>query len=151
MEALAGPEGGGTAVIRPCSPGLGTVRYRLGKYYDGDFNSFELTSDYRFGAKTTASVGWTRQDVELPGGSFVTHLIPVKATHSFTPLASIQALVQYNGQTAQFSSNIRLAILNRSGTGLFVVYNDRRDTTSFTPVETLGRSFVIKFTRLFDL
>ncbi len=81
----------------------------------------------------------------------MTHLIPVKATHSFTPLASIQALVQYNGQTAQFSSNIRQAILNRSGTGLFVVYNDRRDTTSFTPVETLGRSLVIKFTRRFDL
>jgi hypothetical protein len=55
------------------------------------------------------------------------------------------------GQTAQFSSNIRQAILNRSGTGLFVVYNDRRDTTSFTPVETLVRSFVIKFTGLFDL
>ena len=75
----------------------------------------------------------------------------MRATFNFTPLASIQALVQYNGQTAQFSANVRLALLNRSGTGLFVVYNDRRDTTSFTPVETLGRSFVIKFTRLFDL
>jgi hypothetical protein len=46
------------------------------------------------------------------------------------------------------SSNIRFALLNRSGTGLFVVYNDRRDTTSFNPYETLGRSFVVKYTRL---
>ena len=114
-------------------------------------SSFELTSDYRIGARITASLGWTRQDIELPGGSFVTDLVPVKASYAFTPLASISALVQYNGQTAQFSSNVRLALLNRSGTGLFVVYNDRRDTTSFTPVETLGRSFVVKFTRLFDL
>ena len=81
----------------------------------------------------------------------MTNLVPVKASYSFTTLASLSALVQYNGQTAQFSSNIRLALLNRSGTGLFVVYNDRRDTTSFTPLETLGRSFIVKYTRLFDL
>jgi hypothetical protein len=39
--------------------------------------------------------------------------------------------------------------LNRSGTGFFLVYNDRRDTSSFTPDEVLGRSFVVKYTRLF--
>ena len=41
-------------------------------------------------------------------------------------------------------------LLNRSGTGLFVVYNDRRDTTRFTPYETVGRSFIVKYTRLVD-
>ena len=38
---------------------------------------------------------------------------------------------------------------NRSGTGFFLVYNDRRDTSSFTPDELLGRSFVVKYARLF--
>ncbi len=83
-------------------------------------------------------------------GTFTTDLVPVKASYAFTTLASLQALVQYNSQTSQFSSNIRLALLNRSGTGLFVVYNDRRDTTEFTPIETLGRSFIVKYTRLLD-
>ena len=128
----------------------GTARYRIGQYYDGDFNSIELTGDYRFSAALTASLGWTRQDAELPGGAFVTHLMPVKVIYAFTPLASLSALVQHNGQTGQFSSNIRLAILNRSGTGLFVVYNDRRDFTDFTSLETLGRSFIVKYTRLID-
>lgn len=128
----------------------GTVRYRIGDYYDGDYNSVEVTSDYRITSRMTASLGWTRQDVNLPGGAFVAHLMPIKASYSFTTLASVSALVQYNGQTAQFSSNIRLALLDRGGTGLFLVYNDRRDTTSFTPLETLGRSFVVKYTRLFD-
>ena len=128
-----------------------TSRVRHGKYYDGDFTALELASDYRLSARTTASLGWTRQAIDLPAGSFVTNLVPMKASYAFTPLTSVSALLQYNGQTAQFSSNLRLAVLNRSGTGLFVVYNDRRDTTSFTPVEALGRSFVVKFTRLFDL
>ena len=135
----------------PSAPITAAVRLRAGHYYNGDFTSLEFTSDYRLGARLTASLGWTRQDIELPAGSFVTNLVPIKASYAFTPLASLSALVQYNGQTAQFSSNIRLALLTRGGTGLFVVYNDRRDRSSFTPLETLGRSFVVKYTRLFDL
>ena len=76
--------------------------------------------------------------------------MPIKANYSFTTLTNISALLQYNGQTGQFSSNIRFAMLNRSGTGLFVVYNDRRDLLSSTTAETLGRSFVVKYTRLID-
>jgi hypothetical protein len=137
-------------IHNPSARVSGSIRVRVGDYYNGDFNSFELNSDYRISSRMTASLGWTRQDIELPVGAFVTNLVPIKASYAFTTLASLSALLQYNGQTAQFSSNIRLALLNRSGTGLFVVYNDRRDTTRFTPIETLGRSFVVKYTRLFD-
>jgi hypothetical protein len=134
----------------PSARVTGTVRARIGNYYDGDFKGFELTSDYRITPKATASVGWTRQHIDLPGGSFVNNLVPIKANYSFTTLTNISALLQYNGQTGQFSSNVRLAVLNRSGTGLFVVYNDRRDVLSSTAIETLGRSFVVKYTRLVD-
>ena len=77
-------------------------------------------------------------------------MLPVRVAWSFSPQTTIQALVQYNSQAALVSSNIRFAMLDRSGTGFFIVYNDRRDTTTFTPHETLGRSFVIKYTRLLD-
>ena len=86
----------------------------------------------------------------MPYGNFVNHLMPIKANYSFTNLTNLSALPQYNGQTGQFSSNVRFAMLNRSGTGLFVVFNDRRDLLSSTVAETLGRSFVIKYTRLVD-
>ena len=76
--------------------------------------------------------------------------MPVKVSYAFTSLASVQGLIQYNRQTSTISSNVRLALLNRSGTGFFIVYNDRRDTSAFTPGELLGRSFVVKYTRLFD-
>ena len=127
-----------------------TARYRIGHYYDGDFKGLEFTSDYRITSRLIASLGWTHQDIDLPYGDFVNNLVPVKASYAFTTLASVSALLQYNSQNASFSSNIRVAMLNRSGTGLFVVYNDRRDTSSFTPVETLGRSFIVKYTRLID-
>ena len=134
----------------PASRVTATLRYRIGHYYDGDFNGFEINSDYRITPKATASVGWTRQDIDLPYGSFVNNLVPIKGNYSFTTLINLSALLQYNGQTGQFSSNVRFAWLNRSGTGLFVVFNDRRDLLSSTSQETLGRSFVVKYTRLVD-
>jgi hypothetical protein len=96
-----------------------------------------------------SQVGWRRDDITLPGGRFRNDLVPVKISYAFTSLASLQGLIQYNKQASAMSSNIRLALLNRSGTGFFVVYNDRRDTSEFTPDELLGRSFIVKYTRLF--
>ncbi len=126
------------------------VRWRHGGYYDGDFDAYELSFAWRVGQRFVGSAGYTRQNIDLPYGTFHTDLVPFKVSYAFTTLASVQALVQYNNQSSLLTSNVRLALLNRSGTGLFIVYNDRRDTTEFTPIETLGRSFIVKYTRLFD-
>jgi hypothetical protein len=134
----------------PSASFSGTIRSRHGTFYDGDFSSYESTLALRVGARFQSSLGYTRQNIDLVYGQFHTDLVPVKVSYAFTTLANLQALVQYNNQTSQVSSNVRLALLDRSGTGLFVVYNDRRDTTDFNPIETLGRSFVVKYTRLFD-
>jgi hypothetical protein len=74
----------------------------------------------------------------------------MKLRYAFTRPASVQALLQYNTQASTSSSNVRLALLNRSGTGFFFVYNDRRETSPATPEVLLGRSFIVKYTRLFS-
>ena len=51
----------------------------------------------------------------IAGGAI---LGPIGALLALPAAASIQALVQYNNQSALITSNIRLALLNRSGTGL---------------------------------
>jgi hypothetical protein len=128
----------------------GTARYWIGGFYDGDLRGVDLEGTVRVGAHFSSTVGLTQRSIDLPYGRFATTLVPVKVSYSFTTLASLQALVQYNSQTAQVSSNIRLALLDRSGTGLFVVYNDRRETARLTPEDLLGRSFIVKYTRLID-
>ena len=134
----------------PSAPISARLIQRVGKFYDGDYVGWDLTIGLRAGARLIAEVGWDRDDVKLPGGSFKNDLIPVTISYAFTSLANLQGLIQYNRQTSTISSNIRLALLNRSGTGLFIVYNDRRDTSLFTRDELLGRSFIVKYTRLFD-
>jgi len=133
--------------------------YTWGSFYDGTINRFNVSANARVGAKVQASVSWQRDDVKLPYGDFTTDLIPFRFNYSFTPLMNIQALIQYNSQAGDMSSNIRFAMLNRSGTGLFLVYNDQRNTANFTRIDLdtgliildlIGRSFVVKYAYLFD-
>jgi hypothetical protein len=134
----------------PSAPLSASLLHRVGSYYDGDYHGWQLTVGLRAGARLLSEIGWNRDDVTLPGGRFRNDLVPVKVSYAFTSLASLQGLIQYNKQASTLSSNIRLALLDRSGTGFFLVYNDRRDTSPFTAEELLGRSFVVKYTRLFD-
>lgn len=124
------------------------LRWKTGTFYDGDYGGWESTFNVRYGARLQTSIGWNRDDIKLPYGNFVNDLVPIKVTYAFTSLASVQALLQYNSQASSFTSNIRLALLERSGTGLFVVYNDRRDTHDLTSDALLGQSFIVKYTRL---
>ena len=132
------------------APISATLWHRIGSYYNGDYQGWQLIVALRAGARLLSQVEWVRDDVTLPGGSFRNDLVPVKVSYSFTSLASIQGLIQYNRQASTISSNVRLALLNRSGTGFFVVYNDRRDTSVLTSDELLGRSFIMKYTRLLN-
>jgi len=134
----------------PSAPIYASLRQRIGSFYNGDYFAWELTLRLRAGARLLSEIGWNRDDVKLPVGNFKNDLIPLKINYAFTSLASLQGLIQYNSQASTLSSNIRLALLNRSGTGLFLVYNDRRDTSQLTADEQLGHSFIVKYTRLFD-
>ena len=89
--------------------------------------------------------------MKLPYGDFTTDLVRFKATYSFNPRVLLQALVQYNSQIQQLSSNFRFAWLSRGGTGFFIVYNDNRDTyESRSREQVLGRALIVKYTRQFD-
>ena len=135
----------------PSAPISASLRQRTGRFYDGDYIGWDARIGLRVGARLISEIGWKHDDIELPGGSFTTDLVPVKVSYAFTSLANLQGLIQYNKKTSTISSNIRLALLDRSNTGLFLVYNDRRDTSPFTREEALGRSFIIKYTRLLEL
>jgi hypothetical protein len=134
----------------PSAPFSFRVLQKIGTFYDGDYSGWGLTVGMRLGARLISEVGWTRDDVKLPAGDFTNDLVPVKVSYAFTSLMSLQGLIQYNSQASTVSSNLRLALLNRGGTGLFVVYNDRRDTADLASEALLGQSFVVKYTRLID-
>jgi len=55
----------------------------------------------------------------------------------------LNALLQYNTDARQWSSNIRFNIIHRPLSDFFFVYNDRRDTVSDALVD---RALIAKMT-----
>ena len=55
----------------------------------------------------------------------------------------LNALVQYNNDTRQWSSNVRFNIIHRPLSDLFVVYNERRNSVSG---DLIDRAIVAKVT-----
>jgi hypothetical protein len=136
-------------VTDPSAPVFVSTQVTVGNFYDGERKQFNVELGAQSRGKFQASLGYIRNDVELPYGDFVTDLARLRATYSFTPRMLLQALVQYNSQTGYVTSNIRFAWLSRTGTGFFLVYNDERD--SYGPGQTvLGRALIAKYTRQFD-
>ena len=127
----------------------------FGGFYSGTRFSPNATVSYRFRDVFSASIRLNYFDVRLDEGSFTTSVLGLNASYSFTPRIYVQGQLQYNADTEDLGSNIRLAWLNTAGTGLYIVYND---IEHFGVLERTGfsrgpqqRQFVIKYTKLLDL
>ena len=69
-------------------------------------------------------------DIELPQGAFTTHLVTGRVNYFFNTKVFVNALLQYNTDTSQWSSNVRLNIIHRPLSDIFLVYNERHDSRS---------------------
>jgi len=124
--------------------------YTLGGYYGGSRIVASSTLKFRIGETFNVEGTWNHNKYDLPYGDFTTDILRARLSYSFTPRLFVQGLLQYNDLIEIWSSNLRLGWLQSANTGLFVVYNETRDTFD----DTLGlrdRSFIVKFSRLFDL
>jgi len=127
----------------------------FGEFYSGTRSSPYGSISYRFRDRLTTSVSMNYFDVKLDEGSFTTSLVRLTGSYSFTPRIYLQANLQYNDDSKNLGSNIRLGWLDTAGTGLFIVYND---TEFLGDIDPLGfrsgprqRQLVIKYTKLFNL
>lgn len=127
-----------------------STRLTFGGFFGGSRVVTAPQIRFRLSDVFNTEVLWTRNDVELPFGAFVTNLVSSRVSYSFTPRVYLQALVQYNDRANVWSSNVRFGWLNQANTGLFVVYNDTQGLFDSTLLRA-DRSLTIKFSRLVDL
>ena len=133
-------------------------RFTIGGFFGGDRVSQSHTVRLRAGDAFTGELTWSRNDVDLPAGSFVTNLLRSRLSYSFTPRIFVQSLAQYNDSARLWSVNVRAAWLQNANTGLFIVYNDTQLIDEiFEPGEgprfgdRSDRSLTIKFSRVIDV
>jgi hypothetical protein len=119
-----------------------------GGFLSGDKNTYGPRVTLRRGSTFTTSLRYTHNDVNLPEGDFRTNLVQWRASYSFTPLVSLESLIQYNDAAENWALNLRFGWLNTAGTGLFIVFNETDGLMGLGPID---RSFVVKYTRQFDI
>ena len=124
------------------------LRTLIGGRFGGDRITLEPELKYRIGEKFTSELTWSYNDFELPGGDFTVNVGKLRATYSFTPSISIQALVQYDDRTDVVATNLRFAWLQSASAGLYLVYNEIDDRHA---IGKPHREFILKYSRIFDL
>ncbi len=127
-----------------------TLRVTAGGFFGGDRLALSPTLRWRLGEAFNTELGWSTNDVDLPGGAFETHLGRLRLSYSFTPKLFVQALAQYNDRADVTSVNLRFGWLQQAGAGLFVVYNELEDRAGFGRAAT-ERTVIVKYSRLIDL
>ena len=119
-----------------------------GDYYGGYKHTYQIGATYRVNYKLNTSFTYTHNNISLPqpNGHFKTHLLSARFNYSFSTAMFLNALVQYNSDARQWSSNIRFNIIHRPLSDFFLVYNERRDSLSGDLVD---RAVIAKFTYMF--
>ena len=138
-----------------------TSRINFGSFLSGSRWGGNGSLTFRPNASFSTSARINYFDVNLPQGQFETVLLGMNFGYFFTPRIYLQSLIQYSNQVDSWSANLRFGWLNTAGTGLFIVYNDVQgldfpdglnpDGGRFVESGTLARSFIVKFTRQFNL
>ena len=124
----------------------GTATVEWGEFWDGDRTSVRGGLDVKPNHHLSLGFNYQRDHVELPVGQFTSNLVGARVRYVFTPRAFLASFFQYNWTTRQLSSNVRLNLIHRPLSDLFVVYNDIRDPSG----RSLQRALIFKLTNLID-
>lgn len=122
------------------------IRSVIGGSFGGSRYINSSTIRFRGGDKFNANFTYEYNNFQLPVGDFTANIFRNQMSYAFTPTIFLQSLVQNNSSDKLWAANLRFGWLQRANTGLFVVYNH-----NFREGDPLNQSFIIKYTRMFDL
>lgn len=118
-------------------------RWGAGPFYGGYKHTYTLSETLRVNHQFNTSLSYTHNNISIPGGRFRTNLLTSRVNYSFTTSMFLNALVQYNSDSRQWSSNVRFNIIHRPLSDFFLVYNERRNSVTG---DLLDRAIIAKLT-----
>ncbi len=122
------------------------IRSVIGGSFGGTRFQESVTGSVRLGDKFNTDVILQYNNFQLPVGNFTANIISTRLSYAFQPNIYIQGLIQNNTTDKLWAANVRFGWLQQANTGLFVVWN-----YNMQDGDPLNNSFIIKYTRMFDL
>ena len=121
------------------------TRFNVGPFYDGERRAVSVGPALKLTEKFNAAVNLQFNDISLSTGSFLSKLVTTRVNYNFNTKMFFNALVQYNSDNHQWTSNLRFNIIHRPLSDVFLVYNERRDERTGI---LLSRAVIAKMTYL---
>jgi len=118
-------------------------RWSVGNFYDGYKQSYQFGAAVRLNGRLNASLVDSRNQIQLQAGRYTTDLITARIEYGFSTMAFVNALVQYNTDAREWSSNMRFNIIHHPLSDFYLVFNERRDSETGG---LLDRALVAKMT-----
>ena len=135
---------GSTSSRRPISIGAFWGRTRN---FGGTLVNLGVGLGVATGPHLKTSLGYSRNEVDLPDGGFVAHRPSLRLSWSFTTRLVASAFLQYNSLDDEFVGNLRLHFIYRPGSDIFLVFNEGRGREG-DPWLLRDRGLVFKITYL---
>jgi Domain of unknown function (DUF5916)/Carbohydrate family 9 binding domain-like len=126
----------------PFSGSLGVTR---GGYFDGDRTSLNLGALWRVNRHLAFDLFADRNSITLPEGSFTADVYGGRVNWALSTRFFTTAFVQYNAETDEVFTNVRLNFIHAPLSDLFLVYTERRDAGGGGVIDRL---FSFKVTQL---
>jgi hypothetical protein len=123
----------------------GSASLSAGRFWSGTRQSLRLGGTWRPRHNLFFEVSANRNDVDLPEGSFLADLASARVRFAASTTLFGSAFVQYNAETDQVVSNLRLNFRHAPLSDVFLVLVDRRHAPTGVILE---RSVAVKVTRL---
>jgi hypothetical protein len=127
----------------PSSPVSLNGRVDVGDFYDGHKQSYGIGAAVRLRGRLNASISESRNQIQLLAGSYTTDLIAARIEYGFSTIAFANALLQYNTDAREWTSNLRFNVIHHRLSDFFLVFNERRDSNTGVLID---RAFVAKMT-----
>jgi len=102
----------------------GGFSFQQGSFYGGDQKNICLDSMVKVNKHILVSQGIEYNDIHLPEGDFNTLIGRMRIDLIFTSNFSLKTYFQYNSETKEINSNIRLHVLHGNDNDLYLVYNN---------------------------
>ena len=107
------------------------------QFYGGTKQAIRGAIGVRGDSHLSSELAFSRNDVKMPFGDFVSNLGILRVDYAVSPRATIRSLTQYNSLTHEVTNSVRFNFIYRPGSDIYIVYNDLQQTglpqAVFTP------------------
>ena len=124
----------------------GSVGVSGGGYFDGSRFTIDGRASWQPNYHVTFEASATHNSLSVQGADFTADLFAAQLKYAYSTTMYVGAFVQYNADTNQMVTNVRLQLIHAPLSDFFLVFTERRDLDGGVALE---RFLTAKVTKLF--